>query len=722
MAEAICIILDTGRTASQKPPNSPSFLEASLECASLFVERKLFGESKDEVGVVLLGSEETNNPLDYDHVTVLDRGLAQTDWEIISYLREHVKGTQHEGDWIDAVVVALDFLKRASENRKFSALKIVLFSELGCPADADQIELIIQGMKMLDNVDFTHIGPDWVDHDSKDETIDDNNPPNGPGPSMGEPSKRNPGSSSYPTKPRTQIQKTNEELVGQLVHETDGMMCSLDLAIQTFLYKNKRGKKPFPWKVCFSIGQDIKIHTTGYVLVRREPPKPWKRCLARGGEGEELKPETSYVRNNENQDPVEQEDLIMSYRFGTELVSISAADEAAAKFEGGPKSMSLFGFIARSEIKASDLVGDGSMAFMPSEDDPNSQAAWAALIQAMLELDMVAVVRKVYNKASAPKLGVLTPEVGEEGEIFLSHAELPFSEDVRHLQFPSLSSPSDEQLSVMDELIDVMMLTEDVTEEESEETRVDVVKTEEMLNPNYQYLFQTLRHRALQPGRVLPPPAEHITSLLNLPAEIEEAAEPVFERMNEIFKTKTVEAKKNKRTAESVFGKDEVSLSEEKKLKTDNDVSLEISAPVTEVGSTTPVEDFRYLLSHSVTNSVTFDSLSQQLEAVVIRMLASAFGSDMNTKILRCLTAYREECCSRGRPELYNAFIKRVKECLGTKAKLWLDVAEADLGLISHSEVAGGAQEMEAAEFLLPPKENAIPEFDDNDDEMLDLL
>jgi len=543
---------------------------------------------------------------------------------------------------------------------------------------------------------------------------------------MGEPSKKS-GPSCYPSKPRTQVQKTNEELVGQLVQETDGMMCSLDLAIQTFLYKNKKGKRPFPWKICFSIGPDIKINTTGYVMVRREAPKSWKKCLARGGdEGEELKAETTFVRNNENQDLVDQEDLVMSYKYGTELVTISPADEAAAKFEGGPKAMSLFGFITRSEIRSCDMVGDGSMAFMPSEDDTNSQAAWAVLIQAMMELDMVAVVRKVYNKASSPRLGVLTPEVGEEGEVFLSYVELPYAEDVRDLQFPSLPSPTDEQLSVMDELIDVMMLTGDSKESESNASVVDVVKTEEMLNPNYQYLFQTLRHRALQPGRVLPPPAEHITSLLNLPAEIEEAAEPVFERMNEIFKTKVSETKRNKRTAESVFGadqlSDQLSGSQEKKLKTDESISLEISSPVTEVGSTTPVDDFHYLLSNSVTSNVSFDTLAQQLEAVVICMLASAFGLDMNLKIMACLRAYREECCSRARPGLFNVFIKRVKECLSPHAKLWLDVAEADLGLIPHSEVAGGAEEREAAVFLLPPADAAGLVFDDNDDDMLDLL
>jgi len=717
MAEAICIILDTGRTASQKPPNSPSFLEASLECASLFVERKLFGESKDEIAVVLFGADDTKNTLDYDGINVLGRGLAQADWEIITYIREHVKGTDKEGDWIDAVVVALDFLKTASEQKKFSALKIVLFSELGIEADPDQLEMIIRGMKMLGNVDFTHIGPGWEDGDSapSGDGDDDDGHQNGDSDHRGEPSKNK--TLSFPVKPRTAIQKANEEIVGQLVQETDGMICSLDLAIQTFLYKNKKGKKGTPWKVCFTIGPDIKINTCGYVYVRREQPKTWKKCLARGGEGEELRPETSYVRNNENQDPIDQDDLVMSYKYGTELVTISSADEAAAKFEGGPKSMTLFGFLSRGDIKASDLVGDGSMVFIPVEDDTNSQAAWAALIQAMVEMDMVAIVRKVYNKNSIPRLGILTPEVGEEGETFLSYVELPYAEDVRDLQFPSLPAPSDEQLSVMDELIDVMMLTE-----ESEEGNVDVLKTEEMLNPNFQYLFQALRHRAIHPGRVLPPPAEHITSLLHLPSEIEEAAQPVFERMNEVFKTKVIESKKVKRTAESVFGKEEVTPSQEKKQKLDSDISLDLAAPVTEVGSTNPVEDFRYLLSTSVSNNITFNSLAQQMEAVVIRLLSSAFGSDMNTKIVQCLTAYREEASTRGVPDMYNKFIRRVKECLGIKARLWLDIAEADLGLISNSEVAGGASEKEAAEFLLPPTESTEAVFDDDDDDMLDML
>lgn len=41
----------------------------------------------------------------------------------------------------------------------------------------------------------------------------------------------------------------------------------------------------------------------------------------------------------------------------------------------------------------SDLVGNGSMVFLQSEDDDNSAVALSVLAQAMVELDVVAIVR-----------------------------------------------------------------------------------------------------------------------------------------------------------------------------------------------------------------------------------------------------------------------------------------------------------------------------------------
>ena len=715
MTEAICLVIDTGATASQRPPGGRSFLEAALECASLLVERRLFAESKDEIAVVMFGSEDTNNNLSYENINVLERGLAPADWELVSFLREHVTGTSLEPDWMDGVIVALDFLKSASENKKYSALKIVLFSEVGCPSsiDQEQLEFIINGIKNLDNVDFSFFGPEWADHLNNEEDSQngaDSQMPDQdqdqPSTSRGEPTKGSWKKNLYKSKPKTRIQEENETFLKALVNVSEGFAGSLNFVVESFIFKNKKGKKPTGWKVCFTLGPDIRINTTGYVLVRRESPKQWKRCLAKGGD-EELKPETHYQREREDRvEEVDQEDVVMGYRYGNEIVSLTEQDEAAVKFEGGPKSMSLFGFLSRDQVRIQDLVGDGCMVFMPGEADGNSQRALAALVQAMLELDMVMVVRKVYSKASAPRLGALVPEYNDDGELILCHVELPFAEDIKDLQLPSLPAVTGEQENLMDSLIEQSMLCQ---VDEHGEAVNDLLPVHAMLNPNTQFMYQALRHRVTQPGRIVPPPAEHILDILRINPKIEEAVKPVHEDMKEVFKTKVNEKITNKRKRQD----DESFIDETKKSRVDD-------SAVTEVGPIRPVDDFRYLLAHSVSSNTTFDSLAQQLEAVVLRLLSGKYSASLVSKIVGCLSALRDEACHRQRPEVYNNFVRKVKEkCEGENEKILLEIAEANLGLIADSEVRGGVQEREAAEFLMPPDSDKVDDkndFDDSDD------
>jgi len=396
--EAICLVIDVGASAAAQPTDGASFLNAAQECASLLVERKLFAESKDELGIVLFGTEDSKNALEYENVKVLDKGFCQADWDTITYLRKHIEGTGVEGDWVDAMIVALDFLKTSTEDKKYSARKIVLFSDLGCVCNSDQLDIIIMGMQSLDNFDFTYIGPDWTPKDEEKgikEEPDEDSPR--PSTSRGEPAKR--ARFNARAKPQTATQTENEQLIVRISHETDGSMCSLDEAVAIFLYKNKKGKKPFPWKVVLEIGPDIRISITGYVMVRRENPKTWKRCLASdsGQHTTEIRPETAYVRNNERREEIEPEQIVQSYRYGKELVTITEADEAASKFNGGEKSFKMFGFIKRGEIPMDQLIGNGSMAFLQSENDDNSDVAVSTLAQAMAEMGVVGIVRRVYR-------------------------------------------------------------------------------------------------------------------------------------------------------------------------------------------------------------------------------------------------------------------------------------------------------------------------------------
>lgn len=215
----------------------------------------------------------------------------------------------------------------------------------------------------------------------------------------------------------------------------------------------------------------------------------------------------------------------------------------------------------------------------------------------MNEDNVVAVVRRVYRAGTAPKLGALIPEEqkGEDGSqtTVLSYIELPFMEDIRSYFFAPLWNdkvrPSNEQLNAVDELIDAMMLKNE-----------DDLPTSSTLNPYYQHLYQCLTYRALNPGRILPEMGEHTKSIMAQPECIAKAAEKPLKAISELFKLEVVMAKKKKATGESVFGESKKRGSDSQEdagaKRAKDDLSLSSSVSVTNVGTTTPVEDFKQLI------------------------------------------------------------------------------------------------------------------------------
>ena len=62
-----------------------------------------------------------------------------------------------------------------------------------------------------------------------------------------------------------------------------------------------------------------------FFQIRREPPKTWKKCLAKSkgdSDEDELKPDTTFVKNDENQEVIEADNIIQSYKYGKELISV----------------------------------------------------------------------------------------------------------------------------------------------------------------------------------------------------------------------------------------------------------------------------------------------------------------------------------------------------------------------------------------------------------------
>ena len=80
--------------------------------------------------LTFIGYKQTDTPNLYiDYQQAIKHG-GKINSIILICIREHIVGTEVEGDWVDGLVVALDFLRRESEGKKYTTLKIVLFRNI----------------------------------------------------------------------------------------------------------------------------------------------------------------------------------------------------------------------------------------------------------------------------------------------------------------------------------------------------------------------------------------------------------------------------------------------------------------------------------------------------------------------------------------------------------------------------------------------------------------
>ncbi|GCB74359.1 hypothetical protein scyTo_0003449, partial [Scyliorhinus torazame] len=84
-------------------------------------------------------------------------------------------------------------------------------------------------------------------------------------------------------------------------------------------------------------------------------------------------------------------------------------------------------------------VGRQVLQVFAAKDDEHAAVALSALIHALEELDMVAIVRYVYDRRSNPQVGVAFPLIKDKYEC-LVYIQLPFMEDLRQFTFTSLKN------------------------------------------------------------------------------------------------------------------------------------------------------------------------------------------------------------------------------------------------------------------------------------------
>jgi hypothetical protein len=149
-------------------PAMGSHLQAAKDALLLRVQHKLVHiPLKSEVGMLLLGSQTTDNSLcsDGDYLYIREcRNIQQVGSDMYKMILR-VTHDVNAGDWLDAIIVAMDMIMSHCGQKKFEK-RIVLITHASTPVrDSEQIQVVAQAL--LDHgirFEFicTQISPDQV--------------------------------------------------------------------------------------------------------------------------------------------------------------------------------------------------------------------------------------------------------------------------------------------------------------------------------------------------------------------------------------------------------------------------------------------------------------------------------------------------------------------------------------------------------------------------------
>ncbi|XP_051937424.1 X-ray repair cross-complementing protein 5 [Hippocampus zosterae] len=717
------LCMDVGLSMSNSAPGEDSPFELSKQVIQKFVQRQVFAEVKDELALVLFGTDSTNNPLAqdgrYQNITV-HRNLMVPDFELLEEIENQVHPENQQADWLDALVVCMDLLQTGIKGKRYDQLNIYFLSDLGVEANSEELDVIVENLKQVD-ITLQFFLPFSAEEESVDEAGDAG---------RGGPGARGSG------KGLSREQKIGLEMVKHIMlslDEQDGLdqIYTFRNAIEGLCMFKSTERRPMAWPCQLTIGSALSIRIVGYKAVTEEKlKKTWLTVDALSHKRDHIKKETVYCLDDDNETEVQKDDLIQGFCYGSDIVPFSKVDQEQMKYKHDGKCFAVLGFTNQNLVPRHSFMGMQTIKIFAPGDDQHAGVALSALIRALDELKMVAIVRYAYDRRCNPQIGAAFPCIKLNYECLI-YVQLPFMEDLRHFTYASLNckkfSPSDTQLQAVDSLIDSMMLVD----KDEDGNLKDLFKVHHIPNPAFQRLFQCLHHRAVNPGTALPPMEPWLVALLDRPDVIKERCGVPLDAVKKVFPLKVMEKKKPLKTSAEIFGKDS-EQPHAKKAKGDSaeedegeeynlaDIS---EGSVTSVGSVNPARDFRILIKQK---TLPFQGACEQLTHRIEQLLGNK-NTQYYMKSITCIQAFRELSVKLGKADLYNSYLQLLKGSITNRGLevFWDLLVQGSISLIGQDEVEGSSvSKNEAAQFLLADEKNEEPvaTMADDADDVDDLL
>jgi non-homologous end joining protein Ku len=328
---------------------------------------------------------------------------------------------------------------------------------------------------------------------------------------------------------QTDIQKSNIKILEKTFGKTDNatILTLQEAEVRLSNLATKKTVKPTPWSYDLEIGPNLQIPVGYYVCTRKNKSTETKKALIKEvqklsgahKEPNELVPVPRADGNSADSDDegpssgqiveltknivqketfwaqtdgtiVEEEDLVEGYYYGDKLVPFDDIQHEN-QYSTGDKCFKVLLFCPKEVIKPCHLVGDGNDVVFPKKNTPDAEVRFMALVQAMHNLNRIAIVRKVRTKNAKMVIGSLTADLTRKCLLF---NELCFADDVSIPYFaPLIKSDAEDDLSEKEKLIDELISSKSI----------QFVPLEGPVDPNVHKMRQSIAQKFVGPSMII---------------------------------------------------------------------------------------------------------------------------------------------------------------------------------------------------------------------------
>ncbi|KAJ4757639.1 ATP-dependent DNA helicase 2 subunit KU80 [Rhynchospora pubera] len=640
--EGLVLLLDVG-------PSMHGVLSEVEKVCSLLMQKKLIFGKYDEVGVVLFGTDETENELaievgGYEHVSVL-RNIKVVDGDAAEIVQNLRRGTFH-GDFMDAIVVGIDMLIKKYGSTNKGKHRICIITDARFP-----VKVPYEGTKE-EQVDA--ISEQMKEHGIKLESI----------------------VFREPQLLHDEATEENDRLLGHFAKRTTARLVHVDSPTSLLGALKTRNVAPVTvYRGDLEISPNCKIKVWVYKKTSEEKFPTLKKYSDKAPPTDkfathEVKVDYEYKSMVEPDKVVPPEQRIKGYRYGPQVVPIASHDWDAIRFRP-EKGVKLLGFTDVSNVLRHYYMKDVYM-FIPEPKNNRAIVAVSSIARAMKEMNKCAILRCVWRQGQGNVvIGVLTPNISSADNIpdsFFFNV-LPFAEDLREFQFPSFDrlpaawQPTAEQQEAADNFV----LGLDLAPPEREE----ILLPDFTPNPVLERFYRFLDLKSKQPDAAVLPLDPALKRITEPDPELVSLQLPSLENLSKSFELR--ENPKKKKTSKIAWRTEQPTNQEieagpaggHNETATNNNVKIEDPSASrafltdTNIGDSDPVKDFEAMMSRRDSPKWVHVAI-EQMKIYINNLIENSVEEDGSNddKAIECLKALRKGCIIEQEPNEFNNFLK----------------------------------------------------------------